>query len=109
MSGSQATNIGYIDVGGGDYRYYIKGEMDTRQRFMDKREMIMLLGQEATNTTVTGIDGTEGYFSALEDRGIVSSTLIGQAGLSDLDLLIRELDKNGAPAEYAVFSNTQQD
>ena len=109
VSGSQATNIGYIDVGGGDYRYYIKGEMDTRQRFMDKREMIMLLGQEATNTTVTGIDGTEGYFSALEDRGIVSSTLIGQAGLSDLDLLIRELDKNGAPAEYAVYSNTQQD
>lgn len=111
VSGSQATNIGYIDVGGGDYRYYIKGEMDTRQRFMDKREMIMLLGQEAdnTNSDLPSIDGTEGYFSALEDRGIVSSTLIGQAGLSDLDLLIRELDKNGAPAEYAVYSNTQQD
>jgi len=111
VSGSQATNIGYIDVGGGDYRYYIKSEMDTRQRFLDKREMVMLLGQEATNTnaSVPSIDGTEGYFSALEDRGIVSSTLIGQAGLSDLDLLIRELDKNGAPAEYAVYSNTQQD
>tara|TARA_Y100000592_G_scaffold100235_1_gene179317 strand:- start:435 stop:1877 length:1443 start_codon:yes stop_codon:yes gene_type:complete len=111
VSGSQATNIGYIDVGGGDYRYYIKSEMDTRQRFLDKREMVMLLGQEADNTNadLPSIDGTEGYFSALEDRGIVSSTLIGQAGLSDLDLLIRELDKNGAPAEYAVYSNTQQD
>ena len=113
VSGSQATNIGYIDVGGGDYRYYIKSEMDTRQRFMDKREMIMLLGQKVTNIDITNgitdIEGTEGYFSALEDRGIVSSTLIGQAGLSDLDLLIRELDKNGAPAEYAVYSNTQQD
>ena len=113
VSGSQATNIGYIDVGGGDFRYYIKGEMDTRKRFMDKREMIMLLGQKVTNIDtsngITDIEGTEGYFSALEDRGIVSSTLIGQAGLSDLDLLIRELDKNGAPAEYAVYSNTQQD
>jgi hypothetical protein len=122
VSGSQATNIGYIDVGGGDYRYYVKGEMDTRQRFMDKREMIMLLGQKATNSDAdaglpkvnsggfdANVEGTEGYLSALEDRGIVSSTLIGQAGLSDLDLLIRELDKNGAPAEYAVYSNTQQD
>ena len=113
VSGSQATNIGYIDVGGGDFRYYIKSEMDTRQRFMDKREMIMLLGQEITNTdgaaTGLGIDGTEGYFSALEDRGMVSSDLLGTAGLSDLDALIREMDKNGCPAEYAVYSNTRQD
>ena len=113
VSGSQATNIGYIDVGGGDYRYYIKSEMDTRQRFLDKREMIMLLGQEITNTdgaaTGLGIDGTEGYFSALEDRGMVSSDLLGTAGLSDLDALIREMDKNGCPAEYAVYSNTRQD
>ena len=112
VNGSQATNIGYIDVGGGDFRYYIKSEMDTRQRFMDKREMIMLLGQEITNTdgaaTGLGIDGTEGYFSALEDRGMVSSDLLGTAGLSDLDALIREMDKNGCPAEYAVYSNTRQ-
>lgn len=113
VSGSQATNIGYIDVGGGDYRFYIKSEMDTRQRFLDKREMIMLLGQEITNTNVNatglGIDGTEGYFSALEDRGMVSSDLLGTAGLADLDALIREMDKNGCPAEYAVYSNTRQD
>ena len=113
VSGSQATNIGYIDVGGGDYRYYIKSEMDTRQRFLDKREMIMLLGQQLTNTNsdITGldVDGTEGYFSALEDRGMVSSDLLGSAGLSDLDALIREMDKNGCPAEYAVYSNTRQD
>jgi hypothetical protein len=113
VSGSQATNIGYIDVGGGDYRYYIKSEMDTRQRFMDKREMVMLLGQVVTNIDtsngITDIDGTEGYFSALEDRGIVTSDLIGAAGLADIDVVIRELDKNGAPAEYAIYSNTNQD
>jgi len=113
VSGSQATNIGYIDVGGGDFRYYIKSEMDTRQRFMDKREMMMLLGQEVTNTgnieDATFGGGTEGYFSALEARGMVSSDLIGSAGLGDLDALIREMDKNGCPAEYAVYSNTRQD
>ena len=113
VSGSQATNIGYIDIGGGDYRYYIKSEKDTRQRFLDKREMMMLLGQEVTNTGVVGDaafgGGTEGYFSALEARGMVSSDLIGAAGLGDLDELIREMDKNGCPAEYAVYSNTRQD
>jgi len=113
VSGSQATNIGYIDVGGGDYRYYIKSEMDTRQRFMDKREMVMLLGQKVTNIDstngITNIDGTEGYFSALEDRGMVTSDLLGSNGLTDLDALIKEMDKNGCPAEYAVYSATRQD
>ncbi len=110
VSGSQATNIGYVDVGGGDHRWYVKGEMDTRQRFMDKREMVMLLGQEVTNTgDITTIDGTEGYFSALEDRGMVTGSLLGSGGLGDLDLLIREMDKNGCPAEYAVYSATAQD
>ena len=111
VSGSQATNIGYIDVGGGDYRYYIKSEADTRQRFMDKREMVMLMGQQVTNTNaaVPSIDGTEGYFTALENRGMVTSDLIGSAGLTDLDALIKEMDKNGCPAEYAVYSATRQD
>ena len=112
VSGSQATNIGYIDVGGGDFRYYIKSEMDTRQRFMDKREMMMLIGQQTTNGDVSDATfggGTEGYFTALEARGMVSSDLLGATGLGDLDALIREMDKNGCPAEYAVYSNTRQD
>jgi hypothetical protein len=44
VTGSQATNIGWINLGNGDYRWYIKSEMDTRKRFLDKREMMMLLG-----------------------------------------------------------------
>tara|TARA_R110002074_G_scaffold160473_1_gene317990 strand:- start:31818 stop:33218 length:1401 start_codon:yes stop_codon:yes gene_type:complete len=109
VSGSQATNIGYIDVGNGDYRWYLKGEMDTRQRFLDKREMMMLLGQKATSTavkTTAGIAGTEGYFSALEDRGLVNSGGINT--VAELDLLLKEMDKNGCPSEYAVYSNTAQ-
>ena len=108
VSGSQATNIGYIDVGGGDYRWYIKSEKDTRQRFMDKRELTLLLGQKATNTDHT-FDGTEGYFAALEDRGLVTSDVIGEnSGFNDLDALIKEMDKNGCPPEYAMYVNTDQ-
>jgi hypothetical protein len=112
VSGSQATNLGYIDLGNGDYRFYVKGEMDTRQRFMDKREMTLLLGQQITNGAITAdIDGTEGYFAALENRGMVTSGLVGSTtgGFSDIDALIKEMDKNGCPSEYALYVNTTQD
>jgi len=116
VTGSQATNIGYVDLGGGDYRWYIKGEMDTRQRFLDKREMMMLLGQKADAAAVTaGLTdasfggGSEGYFEAINDRGIVTSDVVGQTnGFTDIDDIIKELDKNGAPAEYAMYCNTDQ-
>jgi hypothetical protein len=50
VTGSQATNIGWINLGNGDYRWYVKSENDTRQRFLDKREMMMLLGEQITNS-----------------------------------------------------------
>ena len=109
VSGSQATNIGYIDVGGGDYRWYIKGEMDARQRFLDKREMTLLFGQEATNSNITDIDGNEGYITALEARGLVTNGLVGNdGGFADLDDLIIEFDKQGSAPEYAIYANTEQ-
>lgn len=112
VTGSQATNIGWVDVGGGDYRWFIKGEADTRQRFIDKREMMMLLGQ-VNETSITGaygsgtISGSEGYFSALENRGIVSNGYIND--LVDLDILLTALDRNGAGPEYAVYVDRLQD
>jgi len=103
VSGSAATNIGYIDVGGGDYRWYIKGEMDARQRFLDARELTMLLGEKTS--VPTGISGTEGYFAAVRERGIT-----GAAGdldnLTELDATIALLDKQGAPVEYAAMLNS---
>ena len=112
VTGSQATNIGWVNVGNGDYRWYVKGEMDTRARFLDKREMMLLLGQSISNTlTTTNIGGLptagEGYFSAIENRGIVQSGLIDS--LAEMDILIAELDKQGAAPEYAMYVNTAQD
>ena len=111
VTGSQATNIGWVNVGNGDYRWYVKGEMDTRARFLDKREMMLLLGQSITNSlTTTNIGGTptagEGYFAAIENRGIVQSGEINDFG--EMDLLIEELDKQGAAPEYAMYVNTSQ-
>jgi hypothetical protein len=113
VTGSQATNIGWVDVGGGDYRWFIKGESDTRQRFVDKREMMMLLGQKNENSSAAGsftsgiISGSEGYFSAIENRGLVTDGYINT--LVDLDSIITALDRNGAGPEYALYVDRLQD
>ena len=116
VTGSQATNIGWVNLGNGDYRWFIKSENDTRQRFLDKREMMMLLGQQVTNTSSTGlgsIAGSEGYFSAIADRGIVvnsgSVSTAAIATLDELDVLITALDKQGSMPEYAMYVNRLQD
>ena len=116
VTGSQATNIGWINLGNGDYRWFIKSENDTRQRFLDKREMMMLLGEQVTNTGLTSlgsIAGSEGYFSAIQNRGIVvnsgATTTAAIASLDELDAVITALDKQGAMPEYAMYVNRLQD
>ena len=112
VNGSQATNIGWIDANGnGDYRWYVKGEMDTRKRFMNQREMMMLLAEREADTG-GGVDlasgtvtGSEGYFAAVEDRGITATGDFDS--MADIDSIILLLDKQGAPSEYAMYVNTQ--
>ena len=116
VNGSQATNIGWVNVGNGDYRWYIHGEQETRARFMDRREMMMLFGEKkADAVTISGsngaVAGSEGYFAAVNDRGIVVSN--GNANpldsFAEFDNIILELDKQGAPSEYAMYVNRTQD
>lgn len=123
VNGSQATNIGWINIGNGDYRWYVKGEMDTRKRFMNQREMMMLFSQRVADTATAGADnislkegkvpGSEGYFAAIEDRGIVANGVFGKDstgdsnGFIDIDTIIFELDKQGAPSEYAMYVDTK--
>lgn len=110
VNGSQATNIGWIDVGNGDYRWYVKGEMDTRKRFMNQREMMMLLSERVSSGGIdipgdNNVTGSEGYFAAVENRGITTTGDFDS--MADIDTIILELDKQGAPAEYAMYVNTQ--
>jgi len=122
VNGSQATNIGWLNVNG-QYMWYLKNEMDTRKRFMNQREMMLLYSQLntsaadpalndlagiAADTTVanaSGKVGSEGYFQAVEKRGITATGTFETYG--DIDLLILELDKEGAPGEYAMYVNRQ--
>ena len=110
VNGSQATNIGWVNIGNGDYRWYMKGEQETRARFEDKREMMMLFGQTGMTGSDTVPVGAEGYFSAIEDRGIVVSNTAASPldSIAEFDDIILELDKEGAPAEYAMYLNRKQ-
>jgi hypothetical protein len=105
VTGSQATNIGYINVGNGDYRWFMYGESEARARFMDKRELMMLFAKQANNLidTTDGLAGSEGYISAVETRGNVYTGSF--ESFADIDLIITELDKQGAPMEYAMYLN----
>ena len=124
VNGSQATNIGWVDIGGGEFRWFMYGEQEARKRFEDRREMMMLFaqtGNDNNNTQATsaiyngnaqahGV-GSEGYVSAVENRGIVVSNANANPldSFAELDDIILELDKNGAVPEYAMYLNRKQD
>lgn len=115
VNGSQATNIGWVNVGG-DYRWYVHGEQETRKRFEDRRELMMLFAEKtgaAASTIATnsgGVGGSEGYFSAVNSRGIVVSNASANPldSFAEFDSIILELDKQGAPSEYAMYVNRNQ-
>ena len=119
VNGSQATNIGWVNLGNGDYRWFMYGEQEARKRFEDRREMMLLFGEKNVATTQHNTDndlgqniaGSEGYITAVEDRGIVVSNASANPmdSFSEFDDLILQLDKQGAPAEYAMYLNRKQD
>jgi hypothetical protein len=113
VNGSQATNIGWVNTGNGDYRWFMHGEQEARKRFMDRREMMLLFGEVlagAGNTAVTDVAGSEGYFSALSDRGIGVTGVAADPlnSFTEFDLILTELDRQGAPSEYAMYLNRKQ-
>ena len=122
VSGSDVSQIGWVEVSGedgqGGYLWYLKAAGDTKSRFADYVEMMMIEGELATNG-ITGhhsdaIKGTEGFFAAVRSRGNAynglsdtSTTGIGAAAenLEDMDALIGLFDEQGAIEEYMMFLN----
>ena len=121
VNGSQATNIGWVNMGNGDYRWFMYGEQEARKRFEDRREMMLLFAEKTIAADVatsessaynaaaeTGL-GSEGYVSAVESRGIVVSNANANPldSFGEFDDLILQLDKQGAPSEYAMLNRKQ--
>jgi len=116
VNGSDVAQIGWVEVttevGGGGYLWYLKSEHESRIRFEDYLEMSMVEATNAksafTDTAGATIEGMQGLFGALEERGLVynnpdfGSTAAGK-GLDEFDAILEELDKQGAIEENMMF------
>tara|TARA_R110002050_G_scaffold53460_2_gene121561 strand:+ start:4581 stop:6056 length:1476 start_codon:yes stop_codon:yes gene_type:complete len=125
INGSDTAQIGWVEVatedGTSGYLWYLKAESETRLRFQDYLEMVMIEGEKAVgaaaavvlNDSTQTVKGTEGLFAAIEGRGNVydnyASGLDGAAAprtaLQDFDLILQNLDKQGAIEENMLFLN----
>jgi len=114
VSGSDAAQIGWVEVSGEDgqsgYLWYLKGAGDTRTRFSDYCEMSLIESVKVDGGTgVTaydsGVKGSEGLWSAIEGRGIVAETATDNTLdlNTDFDAILKEFDKQGAIEEYMMF------
>ena len=117
VNGSDTAQIGWVEVtteaGTSGYLWYLKSEHEARIRFEDQLEMTMIEAEKAASpiTPAAGlgggseITGTDGLFAALENRGLVYSDADfgGTDGLADFDLILQELDKQGAIEENMMF------
>jgi hypothetical protein len=118
ISGSDTAQIGWVETtdeaGQSGYSWYLKSAGETRLRFEDYLETSMIesvkgvIGASTVDTSgALGIDandsfGTEGLFAAVESRGNVFEDL---ASLGDFDLLLKNLDKQGAIEENMLYIN----
>jgi len=120
--GSDTAQIGWVETtdegGQSGYSWYLKAAGETRLRFEDYLETMMIEAEltvsSDVNTTVSdtgnegdsdapdGINGSEGFFAAVESRGNVFEDL---ASLADFDLLLKNLDKQGAIEENMLYVN----
>jgi hypothetical protein len=114
ISGSDMAQIGWIEVEGDNgmgYLWYLKSKHETRLRFEDYLEMMMVehVEAEAGSGAIAaagdvGNKGSEGMFAAIESRGNVWSGGVPST-LADFDTILNRLDKQGAIAENTLFAN----
>ena len=121
VSGSDASQIGWVEVTGEDgqngYLWYLKAAGDTRARFTDYLEMVMVEHESATNTVTSHLSntlgGSEGLFAAVKSRGNAYDGLLANTAanfssanvLADFDEILKEFDKQGAIEEYMIFGD----
>ena len=120
VNGSDTASIGWVEVtteaGTGGYLWYLKSEHEARLRFEDQLEMAMIEAEPVSSTQLdsalasTGNHGTQGLFSAIEERGLIYNnpdfgSVASGEGLDEFDVVLQELDKQGAIEENMMFLN----
>ena len=110
VAGSDMAQIGWIEVttenGASGYLWYLKSEHETRLRFEDYMELSLIEGVPAASGSGAvgdGYKGTKGLFHEIENRGNIATGSI--AARTDIEELIKVLDKEGAIQENVMFVN----
>lgn len=120
VSGSDMAQIGWVEVApegsAPTYLWYLKSSGNTRVRFEDYLETMMIEHQEAeagsdalaylSPQSPSTNAGSEGLFEAVGNRGNVWSGG-NPTALGDWDTVVARLDKQGAITENAIFNNRQ--
>jgi len=116
VSGSEATNAVYVKVNspehGTGYVWYLKGEADTYQRFMDYSELAMIIGDAGDGTLDNGAtDGagsslitTEGLLPFIENKGQSMDLGSSAITMADFDAAVKSLDKYRGSKEMALYA-----
>ena len=119
VNGSDVAQIGWVEVatedGTSGYLWYLKAESETRLRFEDYMEMSMVEAEKkrtaGANPSTVAVDGSEGLFAAIKDRGQIMDGFSGAAGgsgaLDDFDTILKQLDKEGSIEENMLFLNRE--
>ena len=115
VNGSDAAQIGWVEVatedGASGYLWYLKAESETRLRFEDYMEMSMVEAEKKSGTSTVAVEGSEGLFAAIKDRGQVmdafSGAGLGSGALADFDKILKQLDKEGSIEENMLFLNRE--
>jgi|TARA_B100000035_G_scaffold203810_1_gene174293 hypothetical protein len=113
VNGSDVAQIGWVEVatedGASGYLWYLKAESETRLRFEDYMEMSMVEAEKKSGTSAVTVDGSEGLFAAIKDRGQVMDGFAaagsGTGAVADFDAILKQLDKEGAIEENMLFLN----
>lgn len=110
VNGSDLAQIGWIEVttenGATGYLWYLKSEHETRLRFEDYLELSLVEGRPAAASSGAegaGYKGTKGLFYEIENRGNIATGSI--QARTDIEELIKVLDKEGAIQENVMFVN----
>ena len=124
VSGSEATNAVYVKVNspehGSGYLWYLKGEADTYQRFMDYSELAMIIGSggdgtlsnsngddedgSATANLSRQIITTEGLLPFIENKGQTMDLGSSAITMADFDAAVKSLDKYRGSKEMALYA-----
>jgi len=112
INGSDTAQIGWVQVSGeggeSGYLWYLKSSADTKARFDDYLEMIAIESEKKNGGDAAIPEGSEGLLAAIGSRGIVATNQFDSATpaadkLPEFDLLLKELDKQGAIEENMLF------